>query len=331
MSYRAVAAILSAVCLLPALGCDKATPVAPNGTILTISANPSQIGLNGRSTIRIVGRKPDGQPLNPGTEIRLTVDRGTINPTIVETDDRGEATATFRADGRQGTAMITAMTGGGMTMATTSVEVGESDTTKPRLILSVNPNNIPVESTATITVIARNADNSPAAPGQTIILTSTLGTIRTPGNRPLQTGNDGTATATLEAGAQAGTATITAIMGASDPATTMVTIRDAATDISIQANPQSIPAAGGTITLTAFVTNSQGQPLQGAPVTFESERGELETVGVVFTDTSGVATNTLTLTQQELPASVTEFDVTASTPSGTGDLLEDTVTIRVNR
>ncbi len=37
--------------------------------------------------------------------------------------------------------------------------------------------------------------------------------------------------------------------------------------------------------------------MQGAPVTFESQRGTLETTGVVFTNTSGVATNTLTLTQ----------------------------------
>lgn len=331
MSYRAVAAILSVVCLLPALGCDKATPVAPNGTILTISANPTQVGLTGRSTITVNGRKPDGQPLNPGTEIRFSVDRGTIEPSIVAVDDRGQATATYRADGRTGTAKVTATTGGGMTMATTDIQIGESDTTKPKLILTVSPNNLPVEGTATVTIIARNADNSPAAPGQTIIVTTTLGRITTPNNRPLQTRNDGTATATLEAGTQAGTATITAVMGSSDPATTTATIRDAATDISIQANPQSIPAAGGTITLTAFVTNSQGQPLQGAPVTFESERGTLETVGVVFTDTSGIATNELTVVQQDLPNNVNEFDVTASTPSGTGELLEDSVTIRVNR
>ncbi|HEV2845026.1 MAG TPA: hypothetical protein VG477_09290, partial [Thermoanaerobaculia bacterium] len=80
--------------LLPAMGCDKASPVAPSGSILTISANPSQVGLNGRSTITVVGRKPDGNPLNPGTEIRLSSERGTID-SIVTTDDQGRATATF--------------------------------------------------------------------------------------------------------------------------------------------------------------------------------------------------------------------------------------------
>ena len=99
------------LCLLvPFLGCDKATPVAPTGTTLTLSANPTKIGLTGSSTVTIVGRKPDGNPLNPGTEIRLTTDRGTISPSVVQVDSSGRATATLRGDGRSGPAKVTAAT-----------------------------------------------------------------------------------------------------------------------------------------------------------------------------------------------------------------------------
>jgi hypothetical protein len=110
MNYRAVALLLCLVSLLPVAGCDKATPVAPSGTILTITANPSQISLTGKSTITVIGRKPDGQPLNPGTEVRLSVDKGTINPAVVEVDSSGSGTATFRGDGRPGVAKVTAAT-----------------------------------------------------------------------------------------------------------------------------------------------------------------------------------------------------------------------------
>ena len=317
--------LLVLLCLLvPALGCDKASPVAPAGSVLTISANPSRIGLNGSSTITVVGRKPDGNPLNPGTEIRLSTDLGTVSPGIVEVDSGGRATATLRADGRSGAAKVSAATADAT--VETTVQVGETGDTKPVLLVSVNPSTIPVEGNATVTVIARNSDGSPVAAGQTVILTSTLGTLSP--NRPT-TRSDGTATATLDAGGQAGTATITAILGASDAATTSVTIRDAATDISVQANPGSVPRSGGEITLTAFVTNSQGQPLQGAPVTFEASRGELEFTGVVFTDTSGVATNTLTLDQEDLPVGVNEVTVEASTPSGDGTLISDTTEIDI--
>ncbi len=325
MNYRAVACLLLVVSLLPVAGCDKATPVAPSGTVLTISANPSQIALNGTSTITVVGRKPDGNPLNPGTEIRLSSDIGTI-ASVVTTDSSGTATTVFHADSRTGTAKVMATTGGGDAKAEADIQVGTGSGSKPVTpLVTVSPNNIPVNGSATVTVIARNADGTPAAAGQPVILTASLGTLADP--RPLTDAN-GTATTKLDAGTQAGMSTITAIFGSSDAATTMLTIRDAATDISLQANPASITSAGGTITLTAFVTNSQGLALQGAPVTFSSDRGTLSTTGTVFTDTTGVATNTLTLTQAQLTG-VTSFTVTAKTPSGNGSLLSSTITITV--
>lgn len=322
MNFRRIALLFLCLALLPAVGCDKASPVAPTGTTLTISASPSRIGLNGTSTITIVGRKPDGNPLNPGTEIRLSTDRGSIDP-IVEADRNGRATATLRADGRPGDAKVTASAANAT--AEMTVRIGESDDTRPTLIVSASPNNIPVEGTATVTVIARNADNTPVSAGQEVILTTSLGTLSP--SRP-RTRSDGTATATLTAGDQAGTATITAILGTSEAETVDVTIRDAATDISLQANPQRIPDADSEIELTVFVTNSQGQPLQGAPVTFQSQRGSLETTGVVFTNTNGVAENVLTVTAGQI-ASGDSFLVTAQTPSGTGSLLSDSVEIEV--
>lgn len=321
----ALALVLAVVGL--SLACDKATPVAPEGTVLLISANPAQIGLNGTSTITIIGRKPDGNPLNPGTEIRLSTDRGTIEPAIALISN-GQATGTLKADGRSGIAKVTAATGSGMVMVTADVQIGETDETKPRLTVTVNPNNIPVGGTATVTVIARNADGSAVGGGGQMILTTTLGSLNP--SRPTVR-NDGTATSTLSAGTQAGTAEVAAILGASERATASVTIRDAATDIAIQANP-SVVSRGATstsITLTAFVTNSQGQPLQGAAVTFEAERGILEDTDIEFTSTTGQASKVLTVRSQDVPAGVNSIVVRASTPAGTGSLLTDTVTIQV--
>lgn len=304
--------------------------MAPPGTILSISASPARIGLDGQSVITVTGRRPDGNPLPEGTEVRFSTSLGTIS-TIAPTDDAGVATSVLRADGRPGTATVTATTTGGEgTEVSTDVLIGESPETAPTVNLSVNPSNIPVgeDSTATVTVIARNSDGSPAPAGLAVILTTTLGRLDPDRS---ETDATGTARSTLTAGNQAGTAEITAFVGSSQPATTSLTIRDAATDISVQANPASVPRAGGDVTLTAFVTNSQGQGFQGAPVTFESDRGTLQTDGVVFTDTRGVARNTLSLTQEQLEdlAVGATFEVTASTPLGTGELIEVIATIRV--
>jgi hypothetical protein len=314
--------------LLPAVGCDKATPVAPNGTILTISANPSKIGLTGRSTITVVGRKPDGNPLNPGTEIRLSTDRGTID-SIVTTDSSGRAEATFRGDGRSGSAKITAATAG--TTVDTTIQVGETDETRPTVLVSVTPSTVALNGTAEITVIARNSDGSPVARGERVTLTTTLGRI-TPAN--VEIGPNGTATATLNAGDREGTATITAIVGSSAAATTTATIiLDAATAITVTANPSSIRSnQTTTIVVTATVTNSRGQAVEGALVTFESEIGRFEDTTAETTDESGQARKTLTVNPADIPASTESFRITVRTPSSSGgSFLEGTTTVRIVR
>jgi hypothetical protein len=309
-----------------ALGCDKATPVAPEGTTLTVSASPAQIGLNGSSVITIIGRKANGSPLNTGTEIRLSTDRGTIDP-IVQVNSSGVATATLRADGRTGAAAVKAATAD--IEATTTVQIGQSAENKPSVILSVSPNNIPVGTgEATVTVIGRNSDGSSIGAGQQVLLTTTLGQFTN--NRPV-TRADGTATTTLRAGNVAGTATISAFIGSSDEKTTTVTIRDAATDISVDATPRTISEGGGTITISAFVTNSEGLSLQGTQVRFRSELGTFSST-TDFTDSQGLAEVTLTVTQDQIANFPDDnFEVTAETPSGGGDFISDEVVIRINR
>jgi adhesin/invasin len=328
MNYRAVAFLLLLVSLLPVAGCDKATPVAPNGTILTISANPSQVSLNGKSTITVVGRKPDGNPLNTGTEIRLSVDKGTITPSVIEVDRDGSGTATFRADGRLGVAKVTAATGGGDAKAEADIQIGQPTDQKPTVTVNVNPTTIPINGHATVTVIGQNSDGSPAT-GQRVILTSTLGTL---GSGSLTLGSDGTATTTLTAGTQSGMAKVTAVLGAASQSVD-VTIRDRT--LVLQVSPASIrrPAndtdPDALVTLTARVTDFQGNAVEGVAVTFQTTRGFLVPTGVVNTDKNGTATTTLHIRKADLNATDASFQVTASIPSGNGDPISQTATITV--
>lgn len=320
-----VRSLLLSLMFVAALGCDKATPVAPEGTTLTLSASPAQIGLNGTSTITVVGRKANGSPLNPGTEIRLSTDRGTIDP-IVQVNSSGIATATLRGDGRSGAAAVKAATAD--VEATTTVQIGQSAENKPSVIISASPSTVPVEGRSTITIIARNADGSPVAAGQPIILTTSLGELST--SRPV-TKSDGTATVTLNVGREAGTATVTAIVGSSDAATTTVTIRDAAVDISADADPKTIQRGATTqIEVSAFVFNAQGLPVASAPVQFISDIGSFSDGSVAFTNSSGEATNTLTVRPQDIPTGRTSFQVRTVTPSGSGKQLSSTVTITIS-
>jgi len=328
MKYSRARTPLAIAALLGSLSCSKATPVAPSGSVLSISANPSQISLNGESTITIFGSKANGSPLDPGTVIRLSTNLGTIDGTTT-VKSGGTATATLRGDGRSGQATVMAATGAGTAAtAMTMVQIGIATGQKPTLLVSASPSNVAVDGTVTVTVIARNSDGSPVSDGQEVILTSSLGTFRN--SRPKTKG--GTATATLDAGSQAGTATITAVLGASDAATTTVTIRDAAVAIGLVANPSSISYSSGTsgsTTLMAFVTNSQGLPVAGAAVVFSADKSVTFDHTQAFTDSNGQATAVMTVQSSQVPSG-TVIMVTARTTSGTGGALTATIPVPVN-
>lgn len=348
-SPLALLALLALFAVVIGLACGKASPTAPSGTLLTISASPTRIGVNGTATISIIGRTATGTPLRSGTELRLATSLGSIEP-VVTTNSNGEATATLRGDGRQGTATVEVTTGvadtppmtstsepvgnaSGTGSATVTVQVGESTSTQPTLLVSVNPNNIPVSapgitSTATVTVIARNVDNTPVAAGQTVILVTSLGTLQ---NARPQTDSSGIATTRINAGNQAGEATITAILGSSAAATATLTIRDSPTAISLTAQPRQIPRADGSIDLTANVINSQGQPVSGVQVVFSLDQGvgTFDPADRDFTDSTGAATTTLDVKQGQLPPSGGSFRVTAQVAAANGQFLTSTVTITV--
>ena len=168
--------------------------MAPSGTILSISANPSRIALNGTSTITIIGRKPDGNPLNPGTEIRLGASLGSV-PSFVTADRNGSATAIFHSDGRLGTATITAETGSatgsgppttsdssgdssGLSSASVSIQVGNAAKT---IIFQPTPTTLPATGgKVNLLAIVRDA-NGQALPNQAVNFTTDLGTLRSRG------------------------------------------------------------------------------------------------------------------------------------------------------
>ena len=109
--------------LFACLGCNSGTsPVAPDGTILRIDANPNAIAVTGSSTITVTAIDSSGVPSLAGTEILLATNLGTIEDRV-STDSRGVAHATLRADGRAGTATVKASSGK-ITPVTVGVTIG---------------------------------------------------------------------------------------------------------------------------------------------------------------------------------------------------------------
>jgi hypothetical protein len=223
MKY-AVRPLLLSILFVAALGCDKATPTAPSGSILTISANPSVVtSANGTSTITVTGRRSNGSPLADGTEIRLSTNLGSID-SLVTLDRNGTATALLRGDGRVGKATVTASAGtttgssggsgsgsgtgsgtgsgsgsssgssSGVLTASIDVEIGSSAKT---MTLQATPTNIPVAQASQVKLVAlvRDARGLPLA-DTGVNFTTEYGKLAS-GGRLVYTNAQGVATDTL--------------------------------------------------------------------------------------------------------------------------------------
>lgn len=266
------------------VGCDEANPTAPDNTVLFITANPTQIALNGSSQITVTGFKPDGNPLNPGTQIIFEATFGVVNPSIVGADGTGRAMTTFTSDGTlpsggmgPATATVTASlvtsgssgggsgggTGGmgggsgsgtGVGSVTVNIQIGE---TKPTLTVTVTPSTVSLDETADVLVRARRADGSNFGAGGRVQLRTTLGQLD---ETNLVTDSNGEAQTVFRSGDQTGTATITGTIESSDEVTADVVIENQKPVLVMSANPDDI-AVGQTSTITILARDNNDFPL----------------------------------------------------------------------
>lgn len=303
--------LLPALLLLPifAAGCDKAeNPVAPSGSVLNLSANPVRISPTGQSTLTINGFRPDGNRLNPGTQIRLTASLGNLSANIVEIGADGFATAILRGDGRSGDSDVVARlvtdtsTDGG---ATLKVNISGA----PTVTIVVDNENLDPEDTTFVTFFARDDNNLSLGAGEVIQVAASLGSLTVGGREVTSviTDSAGRAVARYEAGENPGTATITAFTGSSEPATKTITIRDVEDEMTVTYDDLSIPN-GGKINISVVVFNSAGRAAPGILVSFSASVGGSFNPSSQVTNGQGQVTTEFTLNDSNV--TTTRFTIT---------------------
>jgi hypothetical protein len=337
---RRILCQLSLVLLVPLLACDKPTPVAPIGTTLTISANPTRISINNQtSSITVIVRKEDGTPVNPGTQVNFSTTLGSIDQ-VAETNDNGVAVATLIGDGRVGIATVTASSGAAA-VVTVDLQIGSLAAS---ISLSATPKNIPKDISdnqkkITLQALVRDDTGAPLADAVVNFLVD-IGSLDSQGAAVI-TNENGEATDKL-----AVTQTDLSVLedsffevraqtagdgGALIEASEEIQISGVASSIVLSVNPGSIPEAGGTVQLLAIVRDSLGDGLAGAQVNFQTDLGSLFSGGSLNpTDSKGEVPDTLTVTQADLNAfSGNAFNVSAQTGGIGGVILEDTKSVQI--
>lgn len=308
--------LASLLASLTVLSCDSANPVAPTGSTLTVTANPTLISLNSTSTITVTGFRPDGNPLNPGTLINVSSTIGSLDDTVLEIQN-GRATTILRPDGRVGTATVSASlstsggggstggeggTGGGggsgSASASVDVQIGQPSDSFPTVTLTVSPNVLSLSETADVLVQAWQPDGTSYGAGGRIRLTTDLGSLD---DEELVTDAAGEAETQFHAGQDPGTATITGTIGVqggsgggegqtAQPATATVTIENQKPQLFIQVNPTTVNL-GEMADVRILARDNNGKALgRGNRIFLSASIGTID--DHADTDNEGIATAT---------------------------------------
>ncbi len=336
------AQLLALFALLGVFACDRVTPVAPVGSTITISVNPSRIDAAGETaTVTIIVRKEDGTPVNPGTQVNVSTTLGSLDPEVAFTDETGVANSVLQGDGRIGMATVSATTGAAA-LVSVDVQIGS---VAASITLTATPSNVPKDpqgNEGVIELLALIRDDTGAPLGGGIVnFAAETGILDSRGG-PVVANELGEARDVLTVTRNDISTLLdpfflvsaeTAIQGGSLILDELeIDIRGVPANITLQATPGTIEEAGGSVELLALVRDNLGDPLEGAGVNFITNAGELASGGLIlFTDASGAARDTLSANQAQLDVLGVNasINVSAETAGIAGTILEDQVQIRI--
>ena len=167
--------------------------------------------------------------------------------------------------------------------------------TDSELTLTAAATFLPPSGTTTVSAFVVESAGTPVQNGTTVRFTTTLGRVEP---AQVQTSN-GLATTTFFADGASGLATIRATSGsaAAEDGIEILVGTAAIENIALRANPSTVPASGGTVTLTARVTGENGQGLSGIPVAFTTSSGTLSS-DTATSDANGDASVQLTTNRE---------------------------------
>ena len=184
--------LLVALSILLSVSCDDANQVAGGNSRLILSAEPSEIGISGTSTLTVAGTDENGAPLPNGTRVSFAVDQsGRVDPGAVQLLN-GSAQTTYFATLSSGEITITATSGS--VQAKTTITV--ADDIRENVFVSANPGSLPTGGgTSVISAVVTDDSGRPIS-DIGVTFSTTDGTLQSNGDL-IRTNSSGLATDVL--------------------------------------------------------------------------------------------------------------------------------------
>jgi hypothetical protein len=254
-------------------GCDKMPLTAPTESTIQLFASGLSVPLNGSVDIIATVTEQAGTPVQNGTVVTFTTSLGRIDPVEARTHN-GKATARLIADGRSGTAVVTAFSGGAE-QAELEIPIGAGAV--ETVVLTANPSSVAPGGTVQLTAAVHDESGDPVR-GVPVSFSTTSGTL---GATTVTTDQNGEARTTLTTSREA---EVTARAGGSEAQVT-VGVRAAPT-VSVTVSPAT-PVAGSPAIFSITVTPADdGDPIASIRIDFGD--GESRSVGTSSTSASHV-------------------------------------------
>lgn len=202
--------------------CDKMPLTAPAGTVITLVSTTNVLPINGSTDVVAVliengttgtGTSTSGSagtPVHNGTVVIFTTSLGKIEPAEARTNN-GRVTVKLTADGRSGTAIISAFSGA----ATKTLEIKIGAAAAERVALTAAPTSVPANGgTAELSARVEDISGNPLF-GVPVAFTTTAGNLTAGSALTNENGiakvllsTTAQATVTASAGGKVGTVTI---------------------------------------------------------------------------------------------------------------------------
>jgi adhesin/invasin len=262
---------LTAAVAVVTVACERVPLLAPSGSTITLTAPVTALPVNGSADLIAQVIEAAGTPPQRGTHVTFLSTLGRVIPSEAETDVNGMVRVRFEAGNSNGTATITASSGGASTGAAGAIKIAVGTAAVGRVTVSATPASVPSNggsTTITADVVDINGNALGSAP---VNFSTTAGTL----SAVLVTTNaSGRATTTLTTSQQA---TVTANVGAEAPPTTTpppTTPGNGTTPAPAPTTPAASGQASGSVTVTVsavptlVITPPTPAPSAGLPASF---------------------------------------------------------------
>jgi hypothetical protein len=155
---------LLAITLLTAglltVACDRVPLLAPSGSTITLTAAATTLPINGTTDIVAQVLEAGGTPPQDGTHVTFITTLGSVSPSDAETHG-GQVIVKFNAGNQNGTAVISASSGGASSGAN-PIRVAIGSAAVGRMTIDANPGTVSANGgTSTITSFVLDINGNP--------------------------------------------------------------------------------------------------------------------------------------------------------------------------